>query len=108
MAVSAEQVAMVEDLLAGLGPLTQRKMFGGVAFYADGVVFAALMSDGRFQLKGAGDMIGAFDAAGWDRWTYQREGSQKVTAMPYWCVPDDLLDDPEAVCDWARRALKAL
>jgi DNA transformation protein len=108
MAVSDEQIEMVLDLFSELGPLTTRKMFGGTVFYHEGTIFAAMMSDGRLQLKGAGDMIRAFDHAGWRRWTYQRDGSEKVTAMPYWEMPDDLLDDPDAASDWARRALAAL
>ena len=108
MAVTDEQIEMVLDLFAGLGPLATRKMFGGMVFYSDGQIFAAMMSDGRLQLKGAGDMIGVFEAEGWERWTYSRAGSDKVTAMPYWLMPEDLLDDPEAACDWAQRALAAL
>ena len=48
------------------------------------------------------------EAEGWERWTYAREGSGKATAMPYWALPDDLLDDPDAAGAWARRALDAL
>ena len=28
--------------------------------------------------------------------------------MGYWTLPEAALDDPEAACDWARRALDAL
>lgn len=108
MAVSEEQIAHALELLAGVGPMSTRKMFGGLGIYHDGTIFAILMSDGVLKLKGAGDMADVFDAEGWERWTYSREGSDKVTAMPYWTVPDALLDDPEAAGDWARRALAAL
>lgn len=108
MAVTDAQIEMVLDLFSDLGPLTTRKMFGGTVFYCDGQIFAAMMSDGRLQLKGAGDMVEVFDAEGWTRWTYQRDGSDKVTAMPYWEMPDALLDDPDEACAWARRALAAL
>ena len=108
MAVTDEQIEMVLDLFSELGPLTTRKMFGGTVYYQDGTIFAAMMSDGRLQLKGAGPMIDVFEAEGWERWTYQREGSDKVTAMPYWLMPDALLDDPEEASAWARRALDAL
>lgn len=108
MAVSDEQIEHALELFAGVGALTTRKMFGGFGIYHEGKIFAALMSDGVLQLKGAGEMVEVFDKAGWERWTYTREGSDKVTAMPYWAVPDDLLDDPETASDWARRALDAL
>ncbi|MDJ0638837.1 MAG: TfoX/Sxy family protein [Paracoccaceae bacterium] len=108
MAVSDAQIEAVRDLFAPLGPITTRKMFGGLGIYADGVIFAILMSDDVLKLKGVGAMAETFEAEGWERWTYSREGSDKVTAMPYWTVPDALLDNPEEASAWARRALDAL
>ncbi|MEO0946173.1 MAG: TfoX/Sxy family protein [Pseudomonadota bacterium] len=108
MAVSDEQIAQIEDLFEGVGPITTRKMFGGLGIYANGTIFAVLMSDGDLKLKGAGDMAITFDTEGWTRWTYKRDGSDKITAMPYWSLPDALLDDPEEASAWARRALEAL
>lgn len=108
MAVSDEQIESALDLLSGVGPVTTRKMFGGVGFYSDGAIFAVLMSDGTLRLKGAGVMVEVFDAEGWERWTYTREGRKGSTAMPYWRVPDDLLDDPDGTSAWARRAIAAL
>ncbi len=108
MAVSDEQIEMVRDLFEGVGPITTRKMFGGLGIYAEGTIFAVLMSDGQLKLKGVGAMAETFDAEGWTRWTYSREGSDKVAAMPYWSLPDALLDDADEASAWARRALDAL
>lgn len=108
MAVSDEQIAHALELLDGVGPLTTRKMFGGLGLYCDSRIFAILMSDGVLKLKGAGHMIDVYEREGWERWTYSRAGSDKVTEMPYWTVPDALLDDPEGASDWARRALAEL
>jgi DNA transformation protein len=108
MAVSDEQIETALDLLQGVGPVSTRKMFGGVGFYADGTIFAILMSDGTLRLKGAGEMVDVFDAAGWERWTYTRDGREGSTAMPYWRVPDALLDDADETGEWARRALAHL
>ena len=66
------------------------------------------MADGTLRLKGVGAKADAYDQAGWERWTYQRDNSDKVAAMPYWTVPDAVLDDPEAASDWGRRALAEL
>lgn len=108
MAVSDGDIARVLELFDGVGHLTTRKMFGGLGIYSEGVIFAVLLSDGVLKLKGAGQMAEVFDREGWQRWTYRREGSEKATGMPYWTVPDSLLDDPEAASDWARRALAEL
>ena len=108
MSVSDDQIAHALELFEGVGPMTTRKMFGGLAIYAEGKVFAVLMSDGVLKLKGAGPMVNVLESEGWERWTYSREGSDKVTKMPYWTLPDALLDDPEQASDWARRALAEL
>lgn len=107
MAVTDEQIAHARDLFAPLGAVSTRKMFGGLGLYFEGTIFAILMSDGTLKLKGAGAMADAFDTEGWNRWTYTRKDGA-ASSMPYWDLPEDLLDDPDAACDWARRALAAL
>lgn len=107
MALTDEEVAFARDLFSGLGPLTTRKMFGGLALYRDATIFAVVLSDGRIMLKGQGDMQARFDAMGLDRWSYARAG-KPPTFMPYWTLPDSALDDPDAACALARTALHYL
>ena len=107
MAVSQEEIEHTLDLFAGLGPLTTRKMFGGLALYSDGVIFAVLMRDARLLLKGQGDMQARFEAMGMERWTYAREGKPPA-AMPYWHLPDSALDDADEATALAREALQHL
>ena len=45
MASSAEFRDHVLDLLAALGPVTARRMFGGFGIYLDGVMFALIADD---------------------------------------------------------------
>ena len=71
------------------------------------VTGAILHSDGTIWLKGQGAFADELTQAGWPRWSYQRDGG-KETFMPYWRLPDDLLDDATAACAWANRALAAL
>jgi len=108
MSVSAAQIEVARDLFADLGEITTRKMMGGLCLYCDGTIFAILLADGEMYLKGAGDFTAELEAAGCTRWTYQREGKDRPTAMPYWTMPEDALDDPDLACDWARRALAHL
>ena len=106
MGVSDEQFEMVGDLFGDVGPVTTRKMFGGLGIYSEGDIFALLMSDGSLKLKGVGEMKDAYTTAGWDAWTYTRKDGAS-SSMPYWTMPDALLDDPDEACNWARRALTA-
>lgn len=107
MAVSGEEIAHALDLFADLGPLTTRKMFGGLSIYCDGVIFAILMSDGRLLLKGQGIMQDRFDEMGMERWAYTRKDGS-ATHMPYWHLPESALDDPAEAVDLARSALQHL
>ena len=107
MGVSQEEIAHALDLFAGLGPLTTRRMFGGLAIYCEGTIFAILMSDGRLMLKGQGPMQAEFDTMGLTRWTYARPG-KAPTAMPYWHLPDSACDDAAEATALARSALAHL
>jgi hypothetical protein len=51
MAVSSDYLDFVLEQLAPVGPLTSRKMFGGVGLYAQGLFFA-LIDDDTLYLKG--------------------------------------------------------
>ena len=107
MAMTPSDIDQMHDLFAGVGEITTRKMFGGLGIYANGTIFAVKMSDGAVKLKGMGDMAQVFTDEGWQPWTYTRKDGA-ASSMPYWTMPDELLDDPEAASEWARRALDHL
>lgn len=65
MAISAEQIAFVEDLFADVGPIATRKTFGGLGIHTGGKIFALLMSDGAVKLKGVGDVPAGYAAKEW-------------------------------------------
>lgn len=54
MAISDSDIAFALELFEGLGPLTTRRMFGGMCLYRDGTVFALMRSDGEVLLKAVG------------------------------------------------------
>ena len=107
MAVSEDDITFALELLSGVGPLTTRKMMGGLCIYCDGVIFALLYSDGQLFLKAQGDFVPRIEELGGERWTYQREGKKPVS-MPYWTLPDAYLDDPDEAAALAREALRHL
>jgi len=107
LALSAEEIEHALDIFAGLGRLTTRKMFGGLAIYLDGVIFSIVMADGRVLLKGQGEMQHRFDELGMERWAYVRPDGTP-TNMPYWHLPETALDDPDEAVTLAREALSFL
>lgn len=89
------------DLFAAFGPVSVRRMFGGHGIYHDGHIIA-LQLFGDVWLKADAHSAPDFQAAGSRQWVY--EGKGKPARMPYWSIPDEALDDPHELADWARKA----
>ncbi|CAN5308017.1 TfoX/Sxy family protein [soil metagenome] len=99
MAVSSDYLDFVLEQLAPVGPLTSRKMFGGVGLYAQGLFFA-LIDDDTLYLKGDEALGADYAAAG---------GAQfapfGMSPMAYWSAPLEALDEPDQLVAWARRSI---
>lgn len=95
----------VREHFAALGPLEIRRMFGGAAVYANGLIFA-LLDDGMVWLKA--DEINAplLVEAGARQFTYPTKDGARM-AMAYWSLPESALDDPDEAADWARQSIAA-
>jgi DNA transformation protein len=104
MALSKEFRAFVEELLAPLGPVRIKPMFGGAGISQDGVNFAFIVAD-TLYFKADDANRAAFEAEGMAPFGYTAKGKRIETS--YWRVPERLLDDPDALHEWAREALAA-
>lgn len=104
MGASPAALAFACELFEGLGEITTRRMFGGYALYHRGEGFAMLMGDDRIYLKASGRFAEALAADGSREFSYTRKDG-RVVKIAYWSLPDAALDDPEAACALARRAL---
>ncbi|MEW9918632.1 TfoX/Sxy family protein [Marimonas sp. MJW-29] len=108
MTLGAADTAFARELFSDLPDLSARKMFGGMGIYSQGVIFAIMRSDGVLLIKAQeGPFADRLAAMGCYRWTYVRKDG-KASAMPYWTVPQDALDDPDKAAQLAREALAAL
>jgi DNA transformation protein and related proteins len=94
-----------QELLAPLGTVRLRAMFGGVGFYVDDL-FIALIAEGRFFLKAGPQHMAAFEAAGCAPFVYETKDGDRMT-MGYREAPEEALESPAAMQPWARRALEA-
>lgn len=94
----------IHDLFAGLGPVTIKRMFGGKGIYFNGLIIA-LEVDDEILLKADKVSAPEFEAAGSRQWRYT--GKSKPVDMPYWSIPDEAVDDPDAMAEWAKRAYEA-
>jgi len=105
MPTDADFVAHCVELLAPLGAVRARRMFGGHGLYVDSL-FVALIAGERLYLKADDTSRAAFERAGCEPFTYRRAGDAAV-ALGYWSAPDDALDAPQQMAPWARLALAA-
>ena len=97
--------AEIEEMFSALGPVAIKRMFGGKGVYHAGLIVAVEVR-GEMRLKANDRTAAELEAAGAARWTYPGK-SGKVVQMPYWSVPDDAFDDPDAMARWVRLAYAA-
>jgi DNA transformation protein len=92
------------ELLAPLGAVRVRRMFGGWGIYLDGL-FIALIAFERLYLKADASTIDRFKAAACEPFRYEHDGREMT--MSYWTAPAEALDSPPLMEPWARLALQA-
>ena len=97
-------VAHCLELLAPLGSVRARRMFGGHGIYID-EIFCALVANERLYFKTCPATQPQFVAAGCEAFVYDTQG--KAVALNYWSVPAEALESPELMAPWARLALQA-
>ena len=98
------RVVNCRELLAPLGTVRSRRMFGGHGFYVDDL-FVALIAFGRLYLKSDERSRGRFEAAGCQPFVY--DGKGKPVTMGYFTVPDEAMESSHAMGPWARLAIAA-
>ncbi|UCD94737.1 MAG: TfoX/Sxy family protein [Candidatus Zixiibacteriota bacterium] len=103
MAVSDEFKDFILDRLEGIGQITARRMFGGLGLYMDGMFFA-LASDNILYFKVNENNLPDYQASGAKPF---KPFGEKSYAMSYYEVPAEILDDDDALREWAMKALDA-
>jgi DNA transformation protein and related proteins len=92
------------ELLAPLGAVRAKRMFGGHGIYCDDLFFALIAGE-RLYLKVDATTRPAFEQAGCEPFVY-RAKTQGV-ALGYWSVPAEAMESPMLMQPWARQALAA-
>jgi DNA transformation protein and related proteins len=97
-------VAHCLELLAPMGAVRAKRMFGGHGLYVD-ELFVALIAFDRLYLKVDDQTRTSFDEAGCQPFTY--DGKAKPVTMSYWTAPEDAMESPALMQPWARLAIAA-
>ncbi len=92
------------ELLAPLGAVRAKRMFGGHGIYCDDLFFALIAAE-RLYLKVDAATRPAFEQAGCAPFVYRAK--TEGVALGYWSVPAEAMESPTLMQPWARQALAA-
>lgn len=101
MAVNEEFLVYISDQLSEFGDIESKKMFGGVGFFKDGIMFA-MIGYGAFRLKVDDTNRNDFIKKGMKPF----ESSSKKKGMPYWEVPAEVIEDKKELMKWCSKAFE--
>jgi DNA transformation protein len=96
--VSAQLAA--EKLLEKLGEIkgvTNKRMFGGYGIFHNDKLFGMIDSKGNYSLK-------TNDS---NKPDYEAKGSHKHSRMPYFSIPEEVLESSTLLKEWADKAILA-
>lgn len=102
--MSSDLVDHCLELLAPLGAVRAKRMFGGHGIYCDDLFFALIAGE-RLYLKTDDLCRPAFAAAGCEPFVYDMKG--QAMTMSYWSVPAEAMESPMLMRPWALQALAA-
>ena len=104
MAGKTEFVEYLLELLEPFGPVKAKAMFGGFGIYRRDLMFA-LVADDTLYLKADQKSRSEFESRGLSPFVYKMKG--KEFSMSYYKAPDEALEDPEEMAQWAKKAYEA-
>lgn len=103
MSVSADYLAYVIDQFAPFAKVIPRRMFGGVGLYADGLFFG-LIDDDTLYLKVDDTNRDDYVLRGCEPFRPFADDPDAYS-MSYFRLPEDVLEDPDTLKVWARKAV---
>lgn len=102
MAVNEDYLSFVLDQLDGIGEIEMKRMFGGVGFFHEGLMFGKIGGD-TFRLKVDDHNKKDYEDKGMKPFYSEK----KKKGMPYWEVPVDVLEDKDELAIWANKSIEA-
>lgn len=101
MAINNDYLAFVSDQLTEIGAFETKKMFGGIGFFKERNMFA-MIGNNVFRLK-----VNESNQADFEKFGMKPYHSDtKKKGMPYWEVPEEILNDKKELAKWATKSIK--
>ena len=106
MHTSPEFVEYIEELLAPVGNIERKRMFGGALFQVGGKQLGVILEDTLFFKITDPDLMERYALEGSKRFQYTRKDKlDPVIIKHWWSVPEAALEDGEELCRLAEEVL---
>lgn len=86
---------LIMERLASIGNISIKKMFGGHGIFCEGNMFGIVNSKGEAYLK----------ADETNKPDYDENGSHQHGKMPYFSIPDEVMNDPDQLVEWSKKSI---
>ena len=102
MAVNEDYLNYIKEQIAEFGEVEFKKFFGGAGLFHEGLLFGMIGGD-VFRLK----------VDEYNRNDFEQKGMRpyfsntKKIGMPYWEVPEEILEDKTELAKWADKSFQA-
>lgn len=95
---------VTQDVLGHIEGITSKTMFGGYGIYLDGVIFALITDCDELRFKANDSTKEKYEALGGKQFIYTGHKDKAPTSMPYWQVPEEVMENKELIQTWAIEA----
>ena len=93
----------LQEVFEDFGPIHTKRMFGGYGVYYNDIMFA-LVEDDILFLKADETIAKDFTERCLGQFEYAKGG--KVIRLSYYQAPEELLEDRDMACEWAKKSYK--
>ena len=100
MAVNEDYLSFIEDQMSAFAPFVSKKMFGGIGFFKEGIMFG-MIGGNIFRLRVDETNKNDFEEHGIKN-GYLADAKKK--GMPYWEVPIAIVEDKDELIHWLTKA----
>jgi len=104
MADSGFATYILEEVLQDIPGINQRRMFGGYGLYKDGIIFGMIIDD-KLYFKLTPKSKKLFENSNASPFTYTHNKSGKTVIMPYYEVPEEILEDKNTIYEWIEASV---
>lgn len=89
---------LLVEKLNDIGGISSKKMFGGHGIFHEGKMFGIVDSKGQAYFK-VNDII---------KTDFEENGCHRHGKMPYFSIPNVILNDDEKLMEWAIKTLETI